>query len=420
MKKLGKGKNKKREAASDVLVKEDRAKTQDKSGKSSLLQKWKQSGKKTKVLTILLLVLLIAAIVLGVTFGKKKDAEKGTLSAKNAEVNLLDGTETLGLSQGGQQFGFYPGGTYKAAGFLILENETYSYETSGTYQVKNGKLTFTESKPVEVTVQDKEEEWESAVSSVIYQSNWTVTLTGTDKDGKTYTLAQYDLGKEEAEQLGVKGVTEVEKKETTFFDVEENNSDLSSLLSGLSMEDLAAMMGMSSFASSGTEKQVEQYDTSGALVAVEQQGITLAFYQDGTYTLSGTATYEGQKISLSQKDTYTVKDNNLVFANASPAVVSADMLKQYGMDNMSVNTAHNCINKNGTLTVNIVFSIPSYGNQTLGSYTISATDAAKLGVTGASSSKKDPTEKPDNNKGQTENAFVAFFAGLLQWLKKLF
>ncbi|HPZ00783.1 MAG TPA: hypothetical protein PLS28_04865, partial [Clostridiales bacterium] len=122
----------------------------------------------------------------------------------------------------------------------------------------------------------------------------------------------------------------------------------------------------------------------------------------------------------SQKDTYTVKDNNLVFANASPAVVSADMLKQYGMDNMSVNTAHNCINKNGTLTVNIVFSIPSYGNQTLGSYTISATDAAKLGVTGASSSKKDPTEKPDNNKGQTENAFVAFFAGLLQWLKKLF
>ncbi len=385
--------------------------------------------KRNKILLFVLLGLIVMALIASLIAGKTKDNSSKTSSARNTEVNLLDGSETLGLSQGGQQFGFYEDGTYKAAGFLIIDNQTYTYETSGNYEVSDGKLSFTECNPLEVSTEGKATEWESAVSSVIYESKWTVTLTGTDSSGKTYTLAQYDLGKEEADQLGVKGVKEVPTPETSYFDVEDSNTDISSLLSGFSMEDIAAMMGMSSFQTSGTAAEVESYDTSGALVAQTQEGITLAFYKDGTYTLSGTATYEGQKISLSQKDTYSVKNNNLVLDNGSQAVVSADALKQYGMDNLSVSTAHTCTNNNGTLTVNITFVIPSYGNQTLGSYTISAEDAAKLGVTGAatgnnngSSDNGNSGNSNGNSNGSTNSgsALASFWAAFLQFFKNLF
>lgn len=382
--------------------------------------------KRNKILLFVLLGVIVIALIASFIAGKTKDDTAKTSSARNAEVNLLDGTELLGLSQGGQQFGFYEDGTYKAAGFLIVENQTYTYETSGQYTVSDGKLSFTECNPLEVRTEGKTTEWESAVSSVIYENKWTVTLTGTDASEKTYTLAQYDLGKEEADQLGVKGVKAVSTPETSYFDVEDSNTDISSLLSGFSMEDIAAMMGMSSFQTSGTSAEVESYDTSGALVAQTQEGITLAFYQDGTYTLSGTATYEGQKISLSQKDTYSVKNNNLTLDNSSQAVVSADALKQYGMDNLSVSTAHTCTNNNGTLTVNITFVIPSYGNQTLGSYTISAEDAAKLGVTGASTDSNNngnaDNDGSGNSNGNTSSnaALARFWAAFVQFFKNLF
>ncbi len=383
--------------------------------------------KRNKILLFVLLGLVVIALIVSFIAGKTKDNTSKTSSARNAEVNLLDGTEILGLSQGGQQLGFYEDGTYKAAGFLIVENQTYTYETSGKYTVSDGKLSFTECKPLEVSTEGKTTEWESAVSSVIYENKWTVTLTGTDTSEKTYTLAQYDLGKDEADQLGVKGVKAVSTPETSYFDVKDSGTDISSLLSGFSMEDIAAMMGVSSFQTSGTAAEVESYDTSGALVAQTQEGITLAFYKDGTYTLSGTATYEGQKISLSQKDTYSVKNNNLVLDNSSQAVVSADALKQYGMDNLSVSTAHTCTNNNGTLTVNITFVIPSYGNQTLGSYTIPAEDAAKLGVTGAAtgngSSNNDNSGNSNDGSGNGTNsgsALARFWAAFLQLFKNLF
>ena len=386
--------------------------------------------KRNQILLFVLLGLIVIALIASLIAGKTKDNSSKTSSARNTEVNLLDGTETLGLSQGGQQFGFYEDGTYKAAGFLIMDNQTYTYETSGKYTVSDGKLSFTECNPLEVSTEGKTMEWKSAVSSVIYESKWTVTLTGTDTSEKTYTLAQYDLGKEEADQLGVKGVKAVSMPETSYFDVEDSNTDISSLLSGFSMEDIAAMMGMSSFQTSGTAAEVESYDTSGALVAQTQEGITLAFYKDGTYTLSGTATYEGQKISLSQKDTYSVKNNNLTLDNSSQAVVSADALKQYGMDNLSVSTAHTCTNNNGTLIVNITFVIPSYGNQTLGSYTISAEDAAKLGVTGASTDSSNNGSSDNGNSGNSNGnsngdtgsgaALARFWAAFLQFFKNLF
>ncbi len=386
--------------------------------------------KRNQILLFVLLGLIVIALIASLIAGKTKDNSSKTSSARNTEVNLLDGSETLGLSQGGQQFGFYEDGTYKAAGFLIMDNQTYTYETSGKYTVSDGKLSFTECNPLEVSTEGKTMEWESAVSSVIYESKWTVTLTGTDTSEKTYTLAQYDLGKEEADQLGVKGVKAVSMPETSYFDVEDSNTDISSLLSGFSMEDIAAMMGMSSFQTSGTAAEVESYDTSGALVAQTQEGITLAFYKDGTYTLSGTATYEGQKISLSQKDTYSVKNNNLTLDNSSQAVVSADALKQYGMDNLSVSTAHTCTNNNGTLIVNITFVIPSYGNQTLGSYTIPAEDAAKLGVTGASTDSSNNGSSDNGNSGNSNGnsngdtgsgaALARFWAAFLQFFKNLF
>ncbi len=394
---------------------------------SQLAKERKVTG--SKILLFVLLGLLLIALLISLIVGKTKDNSSETSSVRNTEVNLLDGTETLGLSQGGQQFGFYADGTYKAAGFLIIDNQTYTYETSGKYTVSDGKLNFTDCNPLKVSTEGKTAEWESAVSSVIYESKWTVTLTGTDLSEKTYTLAQYDLGKEEADQLGVKGVKAVSTPETSYFDVEDSTTDISSLLSGFSMEDIAAMMGMSSFQTSGTAAEVESYDTSGALVAQTQEGITLAFYQDGTYTLSGTATYEGQQISLSQKDTYSVKNNNLILDNGSQAVVSADALKQYGMDNLSVSTAHTCTNNNGALTVNITFVIPSYGNQTLGSYTISAEDAAKLGVTGASTDSgnngSSDTDGSNSNSGGTSNsgtnsALARFWTMFLQFFKKLF
>lgn len=388
--------------------------------------------KRKKILLFVLLGILVIVLIISLIAGKTKDNTSKTSSARNAEINLLDGTEILGLSQGGQQFGFYEDGTYKAAGFLIMENQTYTYETSGKYTVSDGKLSFTDCNPLEVSTEGQTTEWESAVSSVIYESKWTITLTGTDSSEKAYTLAQYDLGKEEADQLGVKGVKEVSTPETSYFDVEDSSTDISSLLSGFSMEDIAAMMGMSSFQTSGSAAEVESYDTSGALVAQTQEGITLAFYKDGTYTLSGTATYEGQKISLSQKDTYSVKNNNLVLDNGSQAVVSADALKQYGMDNLSVSTAHTCTNNNGALTVNITFVIPSYGNQTLGSYTISAEDAAKLGVTGASTDNgnSDSANGNGNSNGDSNgdsndgtnggSALARFWAAFLQFFKNLF
>ncbi len=394
---------------------------------SQLAKERKVTG--SKILLFVLLGLLLIALLISLIVGKTKDNSSETSSVRNTEVNLLDGTEALGLSQGGQQFGFYADGTYKAAGFLIMDNQTYTYETSGKYTVSDGKLNFTDCNPLKVSTEGKTAEWESAVSSVIYESKWTVTLTGTDLSEKTYTLAQYDLGKEEADQLGVKGVKAVSTPETSYFDVEDSTTDISSLLSGFSMEDIAAMMGMSSFQTSGTAAEVESYDTSGALVAQTQEGITLAFYQDGTYTLSGTATYEGQQISLSQKDTYSVKNNNLILDNGSQAVVSADALKQYGMDNLSVSTAHTCTNNNGALTVNITFVIPSYGNQTLGSYTISAEDAAKLGVTGASTDSgnngSSDTDGSNSNSGGTSNsgtnsALARFWTMFLQFFKNLF
>ncbi len=396
---------------------------------SQLAKERKVTG--SKILLFVLLGVLLIALLISLIVGKTKDNSSETSSVRNTEVNLLDGTETLGLSQGGQQFGFYADGTYKAAGFLIIDNQTYTYETSGKYTVSDGKLNFTDCNPLKVGTEGKTAEWESAVSSVIYESNWTVTLTGTDLSEKTYTLAQYDLGKEEADQLGVKGVKAVSTPETSYFDVEDTTTDISSLLSGFSMEDIAAMMGMSSFQTSGTAAEVESYDTSGALVAQTQEGITLAFYQDGTYTLSGTATYEGQQISLSQKDTYSVKNNNLILDNGSQAVVSADALKQYGMDNLSVSTAHTCTNNNGALTVNITFVIPSYGNQTLGSYTISAEDAAKLGVTGASTDSgnngSSDTDGSNSNSGGNSNsgtnsnsALARFWTMFLQFFKNLF
>ncbi len=396
---------------------------------SQLAKERKVTG--SKILLFVLLGVLLIALLISLIVGKTKDNSSETSSVRNTEVNLLDGTETLGLSQGGQQFGFYADGTYKAAGFLIIDNQTYTYETSGKYTVSDGKLNFTDCNPLKVSTEGKTAEWESAVSSVIYESKWTVTLTGTDLSEKTYTLAQYDLGKEEADQLGVKGVKAVSTPETSYFDVEDSTTDISSLLSGFSMEDIAAMMGMSSFQTSGTAAEVESYDTSGALVAQTQEGITLAFYQDGTYTLSGTATYEGQQISLSQKDTYSVKNNNLILDNGSQAVVSADALKQYGMDNLSVSTAHTCTNNNGALTVNITFVIPSYGNQTLGSYTISAEDAAKLGVTGASTDSgnngSSDTDGSNSNSGGNSNsgtnsnsALARFWTMFLQFFKNLF
>ncbi len=396
---------------------------------SQLAKERKVTG--SKILLFVLLGVLLIALLISLIVSKTKDNSSETSSVRNTEVNLLDGTETLGLSQGGQQFGFYADGTYKAAGFLIMDNQTYTYETSGKYTVSDGKLNFTDCNPLKVSTEGKTTEWESAVSSVIYESKWTVTLTGTDLSEKTYTLAQYDLGKEEADQLGVKGVKAVSTPETSYFDVEDSTTDISSLLSSFSMEDIAAMMGMSSFQTSGTAAEVESYDTSGALVAQTQEGITLAFYQDGTYTLSGTATYEGQQISLSQKDTYSVKNNNLILDNGSQAVVSADALKQYGMDNLSVSTAHTCTNNNGALTVNITFVIPSYGNQTLGSYTISAEDAAKLGVTGASTDSgnngSSDTDGSNSNSGGNSNsgtnsnsALARFWTMFLQFFKKLF
>ncbi len=396
---------------------------------SQLAKERKVTG--SKILLFVLLGVLLIALLISLIVGKTKDNSSETSSVRNTEVSLLDGTETLGLSQGGQQFGFYADGTYKAAGFLIIDNQTYTYETSGKYTVSDGKLNFTDCNPLKVSTEGKTAEWESAVSSVIYESKWTVTLTGTDLSEKTYTLAQYDLGKEEADQLGVKGVKAVSTPETSYFDVEDSTTDISSLLSGFSMDDIAAMMGMSSFQTSGTAAEVESYDTSGALVAQTQEGITLAFYQDGTYTLSGTATYEGQQISLSQKDTYSVKNNNLILDNGSQAVVSADALKQYGMDNLSVSTAHTCTNNNGALTVNITFVIPSYGNQTLGSYTISAEDAAKLGVTGASTDSgnngSSDTDGSNSNSGGNSNsgtnsnsALARFWTMFLQFFKNLF
>lgn len=389
-------------------------------------KKFKTSSKWYKIGVITLAVCIVFGSVGTVTSNlmmKKQlpGEDGGASSIHNPKVELLRGSEKLGLQQGGQQFAFYDDGTYRAKGYLIQDNKAYEYETDGTYNVTDGRLTFAP-KPIKMKGAG---EWESALTSIVLDNKWTIVLTGKDGDDKVYTLAQYDLGKEEADKLGVTGIGEYKMPDTSFFKVDNADDNLTDLLSGMDTGSLMSLMGVPSFATSGEGAEFVTYNTDGALVSINQQGFVLSFYDDGTYTLNGSAAYEGQTVALSQKDTYSVKNNQLILDNATQAVVKADMLKEYGMDNFALSTAHNAINKNGEVTVNIVLTIPSYGSETVGSYVLSKEDAAKLGITGEATGtpvqpEKEPEEVDPGFNVEPGNVFTQFWTMLQRLFGQFF
>ena len=370
----------------------------------ALDEKWNGFNKKQKAALVVALALLLSLLVVGVkgcVSNRTVDTED---SVRNVEVNLLNGSERLGLNQAGQQFAFYNDGTYAVKGFLIENNKLLTYDATGKYTVdKDGKMSFL-SDPMTVTKGDSTEQWDSKIVSTINKSNWTLSLQGTSKEKKEYTFAQFDLGKEQASKLGVSGVEGIRVPDTEFFKVNKQSSGFADMdinaLMNMFGGDIAKSFDLSAF-TGGTKEDSKQNQTvvtevkelqesvkqaeagaedSDVLVAVEQEGITLAFFKDGTYIFSGSATKDGQSLTIYQKDTWSIVDNNLKLDNKNEAVVSADILKQYGMDNLAVTTNHYAELKNGQLVVYIVIDVPSSGSQTVGNYTLSQAQTAALGV----------------------------------------
>ena len=143
---------------------------------------------------------LIVVLLIGAIFAVR--------AITGSRLSPLDTDGALvSLTQNGDTIVFYPDGTYVIQGDVEIENVVFSYETGGTYTVKDGKMILNESAP-QVSVKSKFGSFDlpGDIRAEIVDGALNIHLEASN-EVDTYVLADFELGKDEAKKLDLKGIT---------------------------------------------------------------------------------------------------------------------------------------------------------------------------------------------------------------------
>ncbi len=305
----------------------------------------------TKGKKILIIVLAVAIAIAGSVFAVVTFANK----SKN-QTKIDTNGAAVSVSQNGDTIVFNPDNTYQIQGDVEVEGHVFDYETQGTYAVTDGKLVLNEKNPkVAVFSTFGQFDMDGDITSLIENGMQIVHLEASN-EASTFVLAHFELGKEQADKLGIKGIT----GESWENDVERQEAE-------------------------ETETEEPTLDASGALLTVESGGNRIAFFPDGTFKLLAKFTQSGDGLTVNYSfevtDKYSVKDGELILSSDTEGLLNADIFKQYGQTD--VKTPTKCTVKVVDGLLEIRFTIQT-GKGTIEAavFKIGKADAEKIGVMG--------------------------------------
>ena len=256
-----------------------------------------QMGKKRKLAILgvggLIAVLAIAAIIVFVLPDKKPE-------------KLDTSGALLSVTQNGDTIVFYPDNTYAIQGDVEIQDVTFDYEMKSTYKVEKGKLTLEDAAP-SISVASKLGDFEVAgdIYSKIEKGALVIHLEGSN-DTASFELAHFELGKEQAEKIGVEGVTADSWEDGKTKKKKDDEK-------------------------AEKKKEVKK---EGELLSVESAGNKISFYSDNTFHLDASYISSGDGLTVDFdveiKDKYSVEDGKLVLPANTTSIWNADIAREYG------------------------------------------------------------------------------------------
>lgn len=310
-----------------------------------------------------------------------------------AEPTLDANGALLTIESGGDTIAFFPDGTYRLLGSLIQTDGgltvEFFVEVNDTYTVTDGKLVLPSTADCVVNA-------DIAAAYGYKDVKGTVKCTSEVIDGLLelhfylnveqgpVEFAKFQIGKEEAEKLGVTGVT----GDTV---IEKEKIPASTMTSGGGNDTAPAQPSVSRDA-----KPISF--TAGNYI--------VTFYSNGQYTQKGVVSVAGYQISVNVTDTYTIDAaGNLVLHTGNQASCRMSMAGQtlsFGADNR---TALQPANGGYQIHFNVFANNQIYHG---GTVTITAADVKKIqenfGLTGATPMPEpvpEPLPEPDPNPEPT-------------------
>lgn len=313
----------------------------------------KSQRKKRILIAIGVLLALLIAAVLGAHLMLKKGTAPAPVDTKGA---------VLSVTQDGDTIVFQPDNSYTLQGVVNIEGYDFAYTTKGTYDVRDGSLILNEAAPtVSVSSTFGDFDMEGDIQTSIKKGALNILLKATNEEQNTFELADLSLGKEQADKLGVKGVTAASKSDSGSTKDKDKTEKAAKK---------AKKAGLS---------------TGNALLVTESSGAKLAFYPDGTCRLVGDFIQSGEgltvDINYSIDSSYSVKDGVLSMPSKTTAILNADLFAQYGkVDVESPGTTKVSVSDGRQV---IEFSFTADGQmKKVATFRLGKEDAEKLGIKG--------------------------------------
>ena len=239
--------------------------------------------------------------VKGVTADSWEDGaetRKETEEIKKEDVVLDEEGALLSVESAGNKIAFFPDNTFRFVGALTQSGNgltvDYTIEIKDTYSVKDGKLILPESLTciwnAELFAEygKTDVEGPGRCTADILDGLLELHFYGTTAGGEL-EIARFLIGKEDAEKIGVKGVSGDTVKEEKKTEEENGNTN----------------------ANEGTNNAPAQPSISeGAKpISFSSGGYTITFYSNGQYKESGGVNAGGHWVNVNVTDTYTI-DNS--------------------------------------------------------------------------------------------------------------
>ena len=297
-----------------------------------------------------------------------------TVSGHTRQIQLDTSGAMVSLAQNGDTIVFNPDGTYIIQGDVEIQGVTFTYETQGSYSVLDGKLVFNESAPL-ISVNSKFGSFELSgdIHTEIIDDALIVQLEASN-ESSTFELAYFTLGKEEADHLGVVGITAGSWEDNPNAENTENKEEETPV------------------------KDPPKLDAEGALLTIESAGNRIAFFPDNTFRLLAQFSQSDGGLSLtfdySLEDRYEVKDGKLILPKETTGLLNSDFMASYGYTDVETPTKCSAEIVDGLLELHFVIQVDG-GEKEVAVFKIGKEDAEKLGITGVEGAtvveeKKDP------------------------------